>query len=649
MKKTQKNQIILLTLTSILIITMTYFLASEIFHNKSYDYMVKKTSLKNLPKDEVALVIIDDKSLREVGRWPWNRTKYLKIFNFFKEYTKASCYAFDAIIVASDKSNQEEDKKFFDGIKNQDKLINGIIFDENNFKSEEDKNRYVEELKTKNGINIVDKRKKERKKSTYNSFTQSPFDFIKNGKNFGTVNTILDNDGYLRKTTVLIDFDGNFYPSMGLVAYSKHTGVKDFILTDKFIYGENENHKVKIPVENDNGNIYSYIRFQKMKNQYYSHKMYSASDIMISYDNLKQGKTPRINPEEFDGKIIIIGSNANAQGLEDIKRTPVSDTFSGPEIHASSIENMLDSNFIINVSPVYNLLLMISMFALIFIIVSVLPSTIALAVSSCTMFMFLIGTYLLYLKGIAINFIAPEVFMIIAIGIGYSYRYIKEGIKKQKIEQAMGKYISKDVMKNVVENIDEVKVGGKRGDVSILFIDIRGFTTISERLSALEVSEILNKYFAELMPIINKYQGTMNKFIGDAMLVIFGEPIKIENHALNAVLCANEMLVKVKNLQQKWIEEGKPKIEAGIGIASGEVFVGNIGTEDRLEYTVIGDTVNTASRIENFNKVYKTKFLISENTYEKVQKYVDVLKIREVEIRGKTKKINIYEVLRIIN
>ena len=142
----------------------------------------------------------------------------------------------------------------------------------------------------------------------------------------------------------------------------------------------------------------------------------------------------KVDPEkdkvEFDGKIIIIGSNANAQGLEDIKRTPVSDTFSGPEIHASSIENMLDSNFIINVSPVYNLLLMISMFALIFIIVSVLPSTIALAVSSCTMFMFLIGTYLLYLKGIAINFIAPEVFMIIAIGIGYSYRYIKEGIKK---------------------------------------------------------------------------------------------------------------------------------------------------------------------------------------------------------------------------
>ena len=158
----------------------------------------------------------------------------------------------------------------------------------------------------------------------------------------------------------------------------------------------------------------------------------------------------------------------------------------------------------------------------------------------------------------------------------------------------------------------------------------------------------MNKYFQELVPIIDKHQGIMNKFIGDAMLAVFGEPIKSENHALNAVLCANEMLSTVKKLQTKWLDEGKPKIDVGIGIASGEAFIGNIGTEDRLEYTVIGDTVNTASRIENFNKVYKTKFLISESTFDRVQKYVDVLKIREVQIRGKVKKINIYEVLRVL-
>ena len=136
--------------------------------------------------------------------------------------------------------------------------------------------------------------------------------------------------------------------------------------------------------------------------------------------------------------------------------------------------------------------------------------------------------------------------------------------------------------------------------------------------------------------------------MGDAVLAVFGEPIKNENHAVDAVKCADEMLKKVKQLQGKWLDEGKPKIEIGIGISTGEAFVGNIGSEERLEYTVIGDTVNTASRIENYNKVYKTKFLISEETFLRVQKYVDVIKIREVTIRGKSKKINIYEVLRIL-
>lgn len=649
MKKMQKNQIVLLILTSILIITMTYFLASEIFHNKSYDYMVKRTSMKTSASNEVALVIIDNKSLMEIGRWPWSRGKYLQIFNYFKDYTNISAYLFDAVIVARDKNNPKEDEMFFKEMKEHDKLVSGIIFDENRFKSEGEKEKYIQELDKKNDIKITDLRSRKKKKTAYKSFTQSPFEYFKNVHEFGSVNTILDQDGYLRKGTILIEFENKLYPSVALIAYSKRTGIKEFTLNNNFLYGKSDKHEVKIPVKNTNGNIHSCLKFYKINSQYYSHKVYSASDIMTSYENLKKGKAPIIDPKEFDNKIVIIGSNANAQGLEDIKRTPVSDTFAGPGIHATSIENMLRNDFIINVSDVYNLLLMISMFALIFIIVAIFPTSTALVLTSCTMFTFLIGAYILYTKGIAINFLAPEIFMIIAIGIGYSYRYIKEGIKKQKIEQAMGKYISQDVMKNVVDNIDEVKVGGKRADVSILFIDIRGFTTISERLSAIEVSDILNEYFSELMPIITKYKGTMNKFIGDAMLVIFGEPIKIENHALNAVLCANEMLIKVKNLQQKWIEEGKPKIEAGIGIATGEVFIGNIGTEDRLEYTVIGDTVNTASRIENFNKVYKTKFLISENTYDKVQKYVDVLKIREVEIRGKTKKVNIYEVLRIIN
>ena len=171
---------------------------------------------------------------------------------------------------------------------------------------------------------------------------------------------------------------------------------------------------------------------------------------------------------------------------------------------------------------------------------------------------------------------------------------------------------------------------------------------MSEKLSADEVSVILNEYFTEIEPIVTRHNGVINKFIGDAVMAIFGEPIQDENHPKNAVRCACEMLDKVKELQAKWLEEGKPKIEIGIGINTGEAFVGNIGSERRMEYTVIGDMVNLASRIEGNNKTYKTNLLISESTYSSAKSIVDTIKISNVKIRGKEKELNLYEVIRLI-
>jgi adenylate cyclase len=148
-------------------------------------------------------------------------------------------------------------------------------------------------------------------------------------------------------------------------------------------------------------------------------------------------------------------------------------------------------------------------------------------------------------------------------------------------------------------------------------------------------------------PIITKYNGVINKFIGDAVMAIFGEPVQDLNHPVNAVKCTYEMLKKVEELQDKWLFEGKPKIEIGIGINTGEAFVGNIGSEKRLEYTVIGDTVNLASRIEGYNKVYHTNFLVSSSTYKYISDIADVIKISDVTIRGKSKKMDIYEILQL--
>ena len=230
----------------------------------------------------------------------------------------------------------------------------------------------------------------------------------------------------------------------------------------------------------------------------------------------------------------------------------------------------------------------------------------------------------------------------------YLYKYVSEDFKKNKIKNVMGKYLSYDVMEKVVNNIDNISLGGKRANITVLFADIRNFTAISEKMSPDSISEILNEYFSALIPIIEEHNGVLNKFVGDAMLVIFGEPKKTDTHALDAVQCGIRMLRKVKCLQEKWLEEGKPKIEIGIGISTGEAFVGNVGSKNRLEYTVLGDTVNTASRIENYNKVYKTNFLVSESTYEKVKSSVDAITIKNVAIKGKTNKINLYEIVRLV-
>lgn len=612
--------------------------------------MVKYTSNDNIASDDVILVVIDDKSLTELGRWPWKRDRTIQIFDYLEYYTDAKVIAYDAVVMAPDFENPESDRYFFNNVGKYNKLIAGVGFMSENFGDNINEAEYNALLTEKNNIKVIDKRrKKQNKENFYKSFTPFLKEYFKNIKLLGSVNTYQDQDGYIRRIDQLVDYNGGLYPSLGLISYSKYTGINEFTIDDEYITAKNDKYKLKIPVKSDSGIVFSYISFYKTLDGMYSHKKVSASDVIKSLESIKKGEKPILDPAIFKDKAVFVGANANAQALFDIKRTPISDTFAGVDIQATNFNNLIDNVFYTTSSPYYDFAIVLFAFLLVMVFVSLLPVSTALLCASCAMLLYFVFAFIMYDNRFAIGLIMPEIFMVFAIGCGYSYKYLIEGRKKEKIQTAMSKYISKDVMQNVVQNIDSIKLGGKRAEVTVLFADIRGFTSISEQLSPVEVTKILNEYFSELVPIIEQHKGILNKFMGDAILAIFGEPIKNENHPIDAVKCANTMLKKVKLLQEKWLNEGKPKIEIGIGIATGEAFVGNIGSEERLEYTVIGDTVNTASRIENYNKVYRTNFLISEETYLKVQKYVDVIKIREVSIRGKAKKINIYEVLRILD
>ena len=634
----------------VLIFLMIYILGGKFSQLKSYNLMLKLSINNKVASDDVVLIVIDDKSLLEIGRWPWKREYYLEIFDYIENHTKAKLMGYDGLVMAPDSEHPESDKKFFSQVKNFKKLTAGFALSYDEFEEKINANEYDNLLKEKSNIKIIDKRsEKNADSSHYKSFTALQYEYFKNVLSLGFVDVPEDTDGYIRKASQLIEYKGRLYPSLAFYMYSKLTGISEFILTDKYLYGFSDNRTLKIPIEHEKGFVENYICYYKSPDETYSHKKYSASDVINSYRAIKSGKKPILDSSDFDNKVVFIGANAQAQALSDIQRTPISENFSGLDIQATNFDNLITNRFFVPTNQIYNLLVCILIFLLVFYFVNTFSIVTALLSSTCVAFLYFCFTYFMYHNKISISLILPEFFILVALICAYSYRYLIENSKKAKIQKAMGKYLSYDVMQNVVQNIDNISLGGKRADITVLFADIRNFTSISENMDAASTSMILNEYFSELVPIIEKHNGVLNKFMGDAILAIFGEPKKSENHALDAVICGYKMLKNVKYLQEKWVDEGKPKVEIGIGVSSGEAFVGNIGSQDRLEYTVIGDTVNTASRIENYNKVYRTNFLISEETYKRTKNKIDVITIKDVVIRGKANKVNLYEVIRLID
>jgi len=616
----------------------------QFFEPLAYNFMVDHFTANKVGSKDVVLIAIDDKSL-EKHRWPWDRELYGEIFEFLDTYGKPKVIGFDAIVSSLHK--EPSDTNFFNSIKNIDNLVVGFSPLLTEYTDKATGEAYSKKFDKKFEINIKDKRKYSLP-STYHSLSKFPVPYFNAVRNVGSINVIPDPDKYLRVADQIVTVNGKNYPSFALRMYLLMNNTKDITLYDNKVVIDKTG--LKIPTVTTYNGVQNYIHYYKIyKNTEYSHPKYSAIDVIDSLENIKKGAEPIINPEEFKDKVVFVGMNAKAtaQTAQDALSTPVLQKHPGVDIQATLFENLLNNEFIKQNSFWQEVLFLFLIAITTFIVISRTSFFKSLSALIGLGFLYFIFAAVCFYHNYAVSVLTPLAILLVTMIFAYSYQFITEGRNKEKIKHAMGRYLSQDIMKNVVKNIDDIRLGGKKAVVTVLFADIRGFTTMSENMSAEEVSVILNEYFTEIEPIISKYNGVINKFIGDAVMAIFGEPIQDINHAQNAVKCANEMLKKVNQLQGKWINEGKPKIEIGIGINTGEAFVGNIGSEKRLEYTVIGDTVNLASRIESFNKVYKTNFLISSSTYASVSGKADVIKISEVTIRGKSKKMDIYEVLRL--
>ena len=607
---------------------------------------------KSKSSDDIVLIAVDDKSMNKIS-WPWSRDLYAEIFDYLENTCGASAVVFQKLVVTADTYNPDKDSVFYREIADNNKLINSYILVNSGVAGEVLPNKYMKLFNSKNKVSIVDKRT-HKKESSYKAVITLSKDFLNSSNNLGSSILSEDNDAILRNYMPVVQINDKLYPSIALSAYSLYSGQKNFVLYDKFLCTDDDCKTLKMPVRqywmrdylgNSIYGIYTKLNWYKQLTPYYSHKIFSAIDVIDSIDAVKNQKEPIISPSEFENKIVIIGINADASSWEQLSETPIMSKQADIDIHATMIDNMLQNNFI-NV-PDKNSSIIITIIFSLFIIFGFRNLSNNMIFATLLGIIYFVYYIILFNLKTYISPITPILVIYSTAILKKIYMLINTDKSVEIIKRAMGKYVSKDVMRKVLLDADKLKVGGVRAVVTILFVDIRNFTHISENLSPQDVTNVLNEYFSVIEPIIANYNGIINKYMGDGVLAIFGEPIKNEEHALNAIKCGVELQYQVKQLKEKLIKEGKPKIEIGIGINTGEVFAGNIGTEERLEYTVIGDNVNLAYRIEAYNQILKTQFLISQYTYEYVKDNIEVVKLSQVDIKGKAKPIDIYEVLKI--
>jgi adenylate cyclase len=353
----------------------------------------------------------------------------------------------------------------------------------------------------------------------------------------------------------------------------------------------------------------------------------------------------KFQPGTFKDKIVLIG--ASATGIGDLRATPFGGIdFPGVEIHANLIDNILNQQFLVHHAP--QVLTDIG-----FIFLFGLPLGLWLAVvqprwmAAGLLLLVPFGgiVYWAFLHGWWLNFIVPALFTLVPnVSLVALYRVFFEEQEKRKIRGAFQQYVPPEVVRRLLTDPERVKP--RKTEVTVLFSDIRGFTTISEKLDAQELAGLLNVYLTDMTKIIFRHQGTLDKYIGDAVMAIWGAPFDAPDHAAKCCDAAVEMLSKLTDLQKDWRARGYPHLDIGIGINTGIASVGNMGSALRHGYTAMGDSVNLASRLEGLNKEYGTRIVISESTRREIRS--DKLIFRELDlirVKGKLQPVTIFEVL----
>lgn len=488
--------------------------------------------------------------------------------------------------------------------------------------------------------------------------------------NSGHFNAEIDADGVIRFNKLFNQFSEYLVPSIGLKTfllsqnYSALVNLKldpktDFKkkIIDKVDIIDSQGETVfQIPVSADGRLLLNYRGPQKTIPHISVADVLSNSEtaeietIHFNEDgtvnsDLIEVKT--VNKKEwFKDRIFILGASALA--IYDLRVTPFDRNMPGPETHLNVIDNLLRQDFL-KIHKDEEIFMPLSLFFIgVFasLIISYLGAvsgfftTIAMLMS-----VLLIDKHIFFLNGWVISITFP-LFLIMFLYLFMTfYKYFTEERSKKELRGTFSKYVSPSIVDEILKDPENLELGGKKQNMTVLFSDIRGFTTISEMLDPKALSELLNSYLTPMTELVFEHKGTLDKYMGDAIMAFFGAPVQYPDHAAHACRCALSHIKKLKELQIQYEKKGLPQIDIGIGINTGEMSVGNMGSETVRSYTVMGDAVNLGSRLEGINKEYGTRIIISEFTYKDVKDSFICREIDWVRVKGKNKPVKIFELI----
>jgi len=366
-------------------------------------------------------------------------------------------------------------------------------------------------------------------------------------------------------------------------------------------------------------------------------------DVLRSEEQFHAGQPTTLDPAIFRDKIVFIGLTALT--LNDIRVSP----FGGPgmpgvQLHAAAADDVLSGRTMRRASPLVDGAMTAGASFAAGIVAVVLPVGVAVVVLVPVAAALVWALTAAVGHGLWIAIVAPVFGLALATFGGTAWQYGVEGRQKRQMKALFGRYVSPDVYAHLVANPDVAQLGGQRREMSVLFSDIRGFTTAAEKLSPEEVVAQLNEYFSAMVEVLFRHQGTLDKFVGDMVMGLFGAPVSDPRHADHAVAAAVDMVGTLERLNTAWEARGMPRMEIGIGVNSGEMIAGNIGSSSIMSYTVIGDAVNLGARLESLNKDYGTRILISEATRSRLTTAVPTREIGSVTVKGKTTAVLVHAV-----